>query len=234
MCRQPVALTDQLTWLPVAAGTSADAAPGLPIGYAAYLKVLPPLGIDHSIPIAEYSFAQKTVSELNARVAFWDKYGISQGQPAASKLVGITYREVATSLGLVYDAQFGSAAIVRAYGGWPPHLGSSPALQAAFLQQLTRALGATTPAYFYGSAAEGNGDWDKDGFPIDWLQQGQLADLPGVVGEGGLLPTYCFAADHSWCCYQGELADLVVGCAAPLARVLLAQPGLEVLPLTAF
>ena len=231
MTPHSIAITNQLSWLPASA---APAAVGLPPGYAAYLKVLPPLGIDRSVPIAAYSFAQKTVAELHARVAFWNKYGIVRGQPAANQLAAITYREVAASLGLLYDAQFDSDAIARAYGGWPPHLGSSPALRAAFVQQLVQAFGATTPAYFYGIAEEGNGEWDKDGFPVDWLKQGRLADLPAVVGEDGLLPTYFFAADHSWCCYQGELADLVVGCAAPLARVLLAQPGLEVVPLAAF
>ncbi|WP_460585743.1 hypothetical protein [Hymenobacter arcticus] len=234
MSLQTVPITDQLAWLPQTPATAAPAAPGLPPGYAAYLKLLPPLGIDLSVPIAEYSFAQRTVAELNARAAFWKKYGIVQGQPSANRLETITYREVAAALDLVFDAQFSGADIARAYGGWPPHLGSSPALEAAFVQQLIQALGSATAVYFYGSAEEGNGYRSSDGFPADWLTYGLLADLPEVREESGGLPTYFFAADHSWCFYQGESADLVVGCAAPLAQALLAQAGLEALPLTTF
>ena len=74
-----VTITDQLTWLPDHAGSAAPTVPGLPAGYEAYLKLLPPLGIDRSVPIAEYSFARGSVAELNARVAFWNKHGIVQG-----------------------------------------------------------------------------------------------------------------------------------------------------------
>ena len=151
-----VTITDQLDWLPEHAGTAT--APGLPAGYGAYLKLLPPLGIDRSVPIAEYSFACGSVAELNARVAFWNKYGIVQGQPAASHLQPITHQELATSLGLPYNVEFDSAAISRAYGGhWPPYLGSSSLFTAAFAQRLTQAMGPATEAYFYGSQEEGNG-----------------------------------------------------------------------------
>lgn len=231
---QSVAITDQLTWLPQTPVAAAPSAPGLPPGYAVYLKLLPPLGIDRNVPIAEYSFAQRTVNDLNARAAFWNKYGIVQGQPSANRLETITYREVAASLGLVFDAQFSSADIARAYGGWPPHLGSSPALEATFIQRIIQVLGPATTTYFYGSEEEGNVYWGDDGFPTDWLMCGLLADLPEVHEQSGRIPTYFFAADHSWCFYQGESTDLIVGCTAPLAQALLARAELEALRLTGF
>lgn len=233
MSLQSITITDQLDWLPTIPSAAAPVAPGLPQGYTAYLRILPPLGIDRSIPIAEYSLAKKTVAELNARVAFWNKYWIVQGQPSPSRLTPISYREVATSMGLAYDALFSSADIARAYGAWPPNLGSSPALEKAFVQQLLQVLGPATETYFYGSAEDGNGRWGDDGFREDWLQFGLTADLPSIYESNNQSPTYIFAADRAWCFYQSELADLVVGCNISLAQALLAQPGLEALPLVA-
>jgi len=224
-----VTITDQLARLPDHAGTAAAAVPGLPAGYAAYLKLLPPLGIDRSVPIAEYSFARGSVAELNARVAFWDTYGIVQGQPAASRLQSITHQEVAASLGLAYGADFDSAAISQAYGGhWPPHLGSAPLFTEAFAQRLTQAIGPATEAYFYGSQEEGNGSWDSAGLCADWLALGTLADLPEIYREDGAFPAYVFAADHSWCFYQAELVDwLAFGGPAELANAMLTHSGME-------
>ena len=224
-----VTITDQLAWLPDHTGTAAATVPGLPAGYRAYLKLLPPLGIDRSVPITEYSFACGSVAELNARAAFWTKYGIVQGQPAASRLQPITHQEIAASLGLAYGIDFDSAAISRAYGGhWPPYLGSSSLFTAAFAQRLTQVMGPATEAYFYGSQEEGNGIWDSDGCPADWLALGTLADLPEIYREDSAFPTYVFAADHSWCFYQAELVDwLAFGGPAEVANVLLASPGME-------
>jgi hypothetical protein len=231
MSLQRVAIADQIAWLPGAAAPAALT--GLPTGYEAYLKLLLPLGVDTSVPIADYSFARSTVAELNARAAFWDKHGIVLGQPAASRLQPITHRAVAASLGLPYDAGFGGAAISRAYGGhWPPHLGSSPLLTEAFVQQLAQLLGPATETYFYGSWEEGNYDWDDNGLPISWLEAGTLADLPAVYHRDGVFPTYAFAADHSWCLHQAEDEDwLAFGGATSLANVLLAHQGLEALRL---
>ncbi len=224
-----VPITDQLAWLPAHTGIAAKILPALPAGYEAYLKLLPPLGIDRSIPVTEYSFACRTVAELNARAAFWNEYEIVQGQPTASRLQRISYQEIATSLGLRYDADFGNAAISRAYGGqWPPHLGSSPLLMEAFAQQLALLIGATTAAYFYGSQDEGNSDWGSDGLPADWLAMGPLADLPKVYRRDSTFPTYVFAADHSWCLYQAESVEwLALGCTTSLADGLLRQADVE-------
>ncbi len=227
-----IPIADQLNWLPRTPYAAVAVAPGLPPGYEVYLQLLPPLGIDRSIPIAEYSFATKTVAELNARVAFWDKYGIVLGQPSPEKLEAITYREVAASLDLNYDAQISGAAIARAYGSWPPHLGSSPALEAAFVQQLLQGIGPTVESYFHGADEEGNGHWESDDSRADWLKHGLSADLPEICRWGGRPPTYFFAADHSWCFYQSEEAPMVVGCAKHLAQALLAQPKLEILSLS--
>jgi hypothetical protein len=151
-----VTITSQLAWLPENASGATAALLGLPAGYEAYLKLLLPLGIDRSVPIGDYSFACSTVAALNARTAFWDKYGIVISQPTASRLQPITHREVAATLGLPYDTDFGRAAISQAYGGhWPPHLGSSSLLIEAFAQQLAQLLGPATEAYFYGSLEEG-------------------------------------------------------------------------------
>jgi hypothetical protein len=56
------------------------------------------------VPIAAYSFAKRTLADLNARAAFWDTYHIQQGQPEPARLRPITYREVSARLGLAYEA----------------------------------------------------------------------------------------------------------------------------------
>lgn len=228
-----VTITDQLDWLPCKAGQPALAAPELPAGYGAYLKLLPPLGIDRSVPIADYSFAQRTVAELNARAAFWQKYGIVQGQPSASHLQPITYREVAASLGLAYDSHIDNAAIMQAYGGhWPPHLGTSELFTQHFIQQLVSLLGPATEVFFYGLQAEGSYVWDANGLPTDWLEQGALADLPVVYARDGAWPIYLAAADRSWCFYQPEWVEwLTLSCHLGLAQKLLVQSNLEVFEL---
>ena len=228
-----VAITSQLAWLPENM-SGATALPELPAGYGAYLKLLLPLGIDTSVPLADYSFARNTVAELNARAAFWHKHGIVMGQPTASRLQPITHRAVAAALGLPYDAAFSSAAIRQAYGGhWPLHLDSSSLLTEAFAQQLAQLLGAATETYFYGSPEEGNADWDASGLPVSWLRMGTLADLPTVYRRDGVFPTYVFAADHSWCLYQAEDEDwLAFGGTTGLADVLLAQQDLAAFRLT--
>jgi hypothetical protein len=227
MTLQALPLTDQLSWLPTHPQQAAAACARLPSGYEAYLKLLSPLGIDPSVPIAAYSFAKRTLADLNARAAFWDTYHIQQGQPEPARLRPITYREVSARLGLAYEATLDSAAIQRYYGEWPPHLGSSAALTEAFVRQLVHLLGPQQPAYLYGSADEGNGVWDAEGFRQDWFAQGHVLDLVTVFQQQGQLPTYCFAADHAWCLYQGEVDWLVLGCAAPLAQALLQEPTIE-------
>ena len=113
-----------------------------------------------------------------------------------------------------------------------PHLGSSPTLNEAFLQQLAQTLGPESDACFYGSVDEGNYDWDENGFPIEWLESGIVGDLLEVYRRDGQLPTYTFATNHAWCLYQSESIDLlVIGCAAHMAQTLLINPKLEVLPL---
>jgi|GEM_PF-2568057 len=234
MSLQRVAITGQLAWLPSDTEIAPAALAGLPADYEAYLKLPLPLEIDTSVPIADYSFARSTVAELNARAAFWNKYGIVAGQPTASRLQPITCREVAASLDLPYNADFGRAAISRAYGGhWPPHLGSSSLLTEAFAQQLAQLLGPATEVYFYGSQEEGNYDWGASGCPSSWLGMGTLADLPEVCQRADAFPTYVFAADHSWCLYQAEDEDwLAFGGTTDLANRLLAQQDLEAFCMT--
>lgn len=232
MSLRPIAITGQLDWLTISRENSAHNLFGLPQIFEAYLKVLLPLGIDPSIPIADYSFAKRTVADLNIRAAFWNQHGIVNGQPNPLRLKGITYREVADALGLEYDAEFDSNSISRFYGEWPPHLGSSATLNEAFVQQLAYTLGPESDAYFYGSTDAGNYDWDKDGFPTDWLESGTVGDSLEVYRRDGQLPTYTFANNHAWCLYQSESIDsLVIGCAAHMAQALLTNPKLEVLPL---
>ena len=226
-----IPIVAQLNWLPINLQEAPSALPGLPLGYDAYIKVLPPLGIDPDIPIASYSFAKRTIAELNARAAFWDKYGIQQGQPDATRLKRTSYGEVGATIGLAYTAALDSSAIQRFYGEWPPHLGSSSAFEKVFIQQLVQLLGPESPAYFYGSIEEGTYHWDEHGFPQDWLEQGSVADLLLVYQRDNKLPTYLFPADHSWCFYQGETMDWVaIGCSASLAQALLNHPDLEAIP----
>jgi len=226
-----VSITEQLDWLSINRKNAAKNLFGLPLVFDAYLKILLPLGIDHSIPIATYSFAKRTVADLNFRAAFWNQHDIINGQPSPEHLESITYREVADILGLKYNSEFDSNSIRRFYGEWPPHLGSSPALNEAFVQQLAQALGPESDAYFYGSVDEGNYDWDEDGFPTDWLELGTAGDLLEVYRRDGQLPTYTFVTNHTWCLYQAESTDsVVIGCATHVAQILLTNPELEVLP----
>jgi hypothetical protein len=227
MTLRTLPITDQLGWLPTHPQQAAAACSALPSGYDVYLKLLSPLGIDPSVPITSYSFAKRTSADLNARAAFWNTYHIERGQPDPARLQPISYREVSTRLDLAYDATLDSGAIRRHYGEWPPHLGSSPALEEAFVRQLVHILGPQQPAYCYGSAEEGNGVWDAEGFRQDWLAQGQVADLVPEFRQQGQLPTYCFAPDHAWCLYQGEAGWAVLGCSASLAQAFLEEATIE-------
>jgi len=231
-----------LDWLPLAGAVSAvaglplagvvSAVAGLPLGFPAYRKLLPVLGINRSIPVATYSFKARTVEQLNARAAFWNTHGIHQGQPAPDRLTPITYRQVAAELGVAFTPAFGNEAISRAYGGWPPHLGSSIALEMAFAQQLVAVLGPQTDTYFFGSVAEGAYRWDAQGLPTDWLERGQAEGLLDLYQQERRWPTYTFAADHTWCLYQGEEPEwLALGCSAEIAQTLRTQTTLESLPL---
>lgn len=227
MTLRTLPITDQLGWLPTHPSQAAISCAALPRGYDVYLKLLFPLGIDPTVPIASYSFAKRTSADLNARAAFWDRYHIQRGQPDPARLQPITYREVSTQLGLAYDATLDREAIRRHYGEWPPHVGSSVALEEAFVQQLVHLLSPQQPVYCYGAMDEGNGVWDAEGFPQDWLAQGQVVDLVTLYQQQGQLPTYCFAPDHTWCLYQGEVEWVALGCAAPLAQAFLAEATLE-------
>lgn len=228
MTLRTLPITDQLGWLPIYPQQAAAACPALPSGYDMYLKLLSPLGVDPSVPIASYSFATRTTADLNTRATFWDTHHIQRGRPDPTRLQPTTYYDVSTQLGLAYDAALDSEAIRRYYGEWPPHLGSNAALEEAFVQQLIQVLGPQQPAYFYGAADEGNGSWDAAGFPQDWLAQGQVAELLTLYQQQGQLPTYCFAPDHTWCLYQGEGEWIALGCAALLAQAFLAAATLEV------
>ncbi|MCB2380541.1 hypothetical protein LGH70_23305 [Hymenobacter sp. BT635] len=230
MSRCPVPDLSLLDWLPVASNVPAFL--GLPLGFAAYLKLLPPLGIDRSVPMVNYSFAVRTVEQLNARAAFWTKHGIVTGQPAPDRLTPISYRQVAAEMGVAYTPEFGNVAIQRAYGGWPPHLGSSLSLEVALVQQLVAVLGSQTDTYFFGSEDEGNYRWDTEGFPTDWLEQGKARDLVDLYQQERRWPTYTFAADRAWCLYQGEDQELVLGCSLTLAQQLLTHPTVEAWRLT--
>jgi hypothetical protein len=222
MSRSPVFDTFVLDWLPLDQGVPAVS--GLPLGFAAYLQLLPPLGIDRSVPVTDYSFATRTVAQLNARAAFW-------GQPAPERLTPTTYRQVAAEIGVAYTPAFGNGAIQRAYGGWPPHLGSSLALEVAFAQQLVAVLGPQTDAYFFGSVDEGNYRWDAQGLPTDWLEKGPAEDAVDLYRQERRWPTYTFAANQTWCLYQGEDQLLALGCSWAVAQQLQALPTVEAWPL---
>ena len=230
MSLYPIPISEQLDWLAINRDNAANNLFGLPAIFEAYLKILPPLGIDYSVPIADYSFTKRTVADLNVRAVFWNQHNIINGQPNPEHLESITYREVAGILGLKYNAEFDSNSIRRFYGEWPPHLGSSTALNEAFAQQLAQTLGPESDAYFHGSIDEGNYDWDNDGFPTDWLELGTVGDLLIVHRRDGQLPTYTFSTNRAWCLYQSESTDsVVIGCAAHVAQALLTNPCLEVL-----
>jgi hypothetical protein len=230
MSRCPVSDLSVLDWLPLADNTPSVS--GLPLGFATYLRLLPALGIDRAIPVDSYSFASRTVEQLNARATFWTTYGIHQGQPAPERLLSITYRQVAAALGMPFTPAFGNEAIRRAYGDWPPHLGSSLALEVALAQQLVDVLGPQSATYFYGSVAEGAYRWDAEGLPTDWLEQGRAQEVVALYQQERRWPTYTFAADQSWCLYQGEDNEwLALGCSAEMAQTLRTQTTLESLPL---
>ncbi|TGE21024.1 hypothetical protein [Hymenobacter metallicola] len=227
-----VPITDQLGWLPPTVSEAAPGSLGVPQGYDAYVKLFPVLGIDRSIPLASYSFACTSVADLNARVAFWNTYGIHQGGPPAERVERITYREAAALAGMPAQVPVSWEAICDFHGERPPNLGSSPTLEEAFIEHLVQVLGATTDTFFHGSVEEGNYRWDAEDMPVDWLERGICADLLSVYQRDNALPTYMFAADHAWCLYQAEWVSWsVIGCSAPLALALLQHSYLETLPL---
>lgn len=230
MSRRSVSDLSPLDWLPLA--SDVPAVSGLPFGFAAYLQLFPSLGIDRSIPLDAYSFAARTVDQLNARATFWTVHGIQHGQPAPERLTPITYRQVAAELGIPFTPAFGNEAIRRAHGGWPPHLGSSLELEVALAQHLVDVLGPQSKTYCYGSVAEGAYRWDAEGMPTDWLEHGRAQDVVDLYQQERSWPTYTFAADHTWCLYQGEEQEwLVLGCSAEMAQALRTQTTLESLPL---
>ena len=225
MSRCPVSDLSALDWLPLT--DDVPAVSGLPLGFAVYLKLLSPLGIDRTIPVATYSFKARTVEQLKARVAFWNTHGIHQGQPAPARITPIAYRQVAAELGVAFTPAFSNEAISRAYGGWPPHLGSSLALEVAFAQQLVEVLGPLTDTYFFESLDEGNYRWDARGLPTDWLERGRAEDVLDLYQQERHWPTYTFAADRAWCLYQGEDQELALGCSVAMGQTLQAHPTLE-------
>lgn len=198
------------------------------MGYEAYIKLLPPLGIDTAIPLADYAADCRTVADLNKRAAFWDAHGIRLGAPTPERLQPITYREVAKIFGLIYDEKMSGEAIRLAYGVWPPNLGVNELLTQSFVARLIQITGPTTATYFHGSVDEGNYHFDEEGFPQDWLEQGVAADLSEVVHRDNAFPIYTFAANHSWCLYQAEYNDwLEIGCSNNMADKLFADHKLE-------
>ena len=229
MSRCSVSDLAPLDWLPLA--DNVPAISGVPLGFGSYLNLLPPLGVDRSIPVATYSFQARTVEQLNARAAYWNTHGIHHGQPAPDRLTPITYRQVAAELGVAFAPTFGNEAIARAFGGWPPHLGSSLALEVAFAQQVVEVLDPQTDTYFFGSVAEGASRWDGQGLPADWLERGRAEDLLDLYQQERRWPTYTFAANRTWCLYQGEDQELALGCSLAIAQQLQAHPELETWPL---
>lgn len=230
MSLQSVTITDQVDWLATPApGPDSPLQDALPSGFAAYLKILTPLGIDRRIPLADYSFSTRSIEALNNRVKFWNTYQIVGGRPMPENLEPISYREVAASLGVTYDAAFDDSTIFRHYNGhWPPNLGSSKSLEMAFIQELLAVLGATTPTYFHGTIDDGNYRFTDDNDVVDWLDLGVAADLSYIMQRDPDYPSYAFAADHSWCLRHPEDAGwLLLGCSEQLRSTLRARPALE-------
>ncbi|MCB2409063.1 hypothetical protein [Hymenobacter lucidus] len=230
MSLQSVTITDQVDWLATPTlGPDSSLREALPRGFAAYLKILTPLGIDRRIPLADYSFSTQSIEALNNRVNFWNTYQIVGGRPAPENLTPISYREIAASLDVAYDASFDVGAIRHQYNGhWPPNLGYNDVLEAAFIQELVAALGASTPTYFYGSLDDGNYRFTTGNDLTDWLELGVVADLGPVFQRDLDYPSYAFAADHSWCLRHPEDAGwLLLGCSESVRNVLHAQPSLE-------
>ncbi|MCB2377470.1 hypothetical protein LGH70_07750 [Hymenobacter sp. BT635] len=235
MSLQSVTISDQVDWLAIPTpGPDSSLKEYLPRGFAAYLKILTPLGIDRRIPLNNYSFSSRSIDALNNRVNFWNTYRIVGGRPAPENLEPISYRELAASLGVAYDASFDAAAISRQYNGyWPPNLGGSDTLEAAFSQKLVAALGAATPTYFYGSLDDGNYHFTADNDLTDWLELGVAADLGPVFQRDRDYPSYAFAADHSWCLRHPEDAGwLLLGCSTQLRESLHTCAALELFDLT--
>ncbi len=112
---QEVAITNQLDWLKYIPSIPRQGH-CLPDGFDAYLKLLLPVGIDHSIPLEEYSPKRSTVTEMNARAAFWRKYDISGPSETDDKLTPIRYAELAKIWNVPYDKDFTSESIVKACG----------------------------------------------------------------------------------------------------------------------
>ncbi|SMB98031.1 hypothetical protein SAMN00120144_3521 [Hymenobacter roseosalivarius DSM 11622] len=229
MSLKSIAIDTQLNWLASSElRNDNSAARFLPHGFGAYLVILLPLGIDRGVPIEQYSFSTRTIQDLNARVYFWNQYGIVNGNPPPENLEHITYREIAQQLGLPYDATFNSEAIFKAYGNhWPPHLGGSEAFDKAFIQSLVALLGADTATYFYGDAEDGKYHFTDDGLE-SWFESGIATDLDDILQQENDFPTYTFATDHSWCLYHQEDASwLVLGCSRSLAETIAASVALE-------
>jgi hypothetical protein len=228
-----VPLAEAPVWLSAPYWLTAPELAGVPAGFAAYVKLLPPLGIDRSIPIEAYPRASRTVEDLQARASFWTAHGIVRGKPPEARVVPTTYRAVAQWLGLPYTPALGADALVAAFGSWPPHLGTTEAMEVAFLERIVALLGPQTATYFHGTVDEGNYRWGPDGFPVDWLERGVAADLLTVCRRDGAFPSYVFAADHRWCIYEGEWTDwkIIAGSQA-LAQAFLDAPDLETFRIT--
>lgn len=223
---QEVVITDQLDWLKLHPATPGQGH-ALPTGFGAYLKLLLPVGIDHSIPLEEYSPKRSTVAEMKARAAFWRKYGIGDPLKTDTKLIHIKYSELAKIWSVPYDKDFTPERIIKAYGEWPLNLRKSGKLNEQFIQFLTQALGSSTPTYFSGTVD--NGDYHlMNGFPADWLELGTAADLTQVYQRDGQFPGKVFDKKHSWCLSHTEFTDyLVLGCPVAIAHKLDRHPTIE-------
>ncbi|MDJ0367749.1 hypothetical protein QMK33_21600 [Hymenobacter sp. H14-R3] len=214
---QEVVIINQLDWLKNNACTLGRGH-CLPAGFDSYLKLLLPIGIDHSISLAEYSPRRGTVAEMNARAAFWRKYDI--GGPSASddKLTSVKYSELAEIWNVPYNKDFTPDKIAKACGEWPPNLRESNKLNKHFIALIIHVLGSTTPTYFSGTIENGEYQWAA-GFPTDWLARGTTADLAQVHQRNGQFPSNMFDSECTWCLHHAEFADyLILACSTVIAH----------------
>ena len=191
-----IATLEQLDWVLKGARSNSEVHQ-LPRGFYAYIKILLPIGIDRSMPLQEYPAKGNSIATLNARADFWNRYGICLGHPSPEKLEATTNKEIAKLFGVEYNADFSSSLIAQTFGEWPPNLGINCVLSSQFIQILIQLLGQHQQVYFAGTIDNGDYQWDNE-MPVDWLEEGVVADLLSIYKRHEIYAQCMFPANHAW------------------------------------
>jgi len=199
----------------------------LPKGYAAYCKIFHPIYVDSAIKDRGLSWnqapeAQSRLDAMSAEIRSVLANGVfvrgSSDQSVSGE--GVTWRELARQLKLVYHPALSEAALRRAFameGSWPryllgPYEGTLDVQTCEALVDILGPFTGATECFFRYS------DFWKPGEP--YLYSGRLDELPALVeAQDGWSPEYWWLSNQAWCvCTDWDLLFTLVAGPESLIR----------------